>query len=233
MTEEWNDKKESFEVLDGRGLAGNFLKTILEKAEKVSAGDGICVVQSFEPIPLYSTLEEIGFEHLTEKISDNEYRTYFYRTEEKDAATAMETPLHPAALANLGKIDKTLGKTASQFWKLVWKNEDPAIDQKTKYLLSLANAVGAGRLRQATRELVKAYSAGVTVPELDELFTLFVWNQGIGNFASEIGPSPLFASYQLIKKLESEGNAQDYVIVELVRKFGEANPDVSVLEQKG
>ena len=35
MTKEWNDKKESFEVLDGRGLAGNFLSTILEKAEKI------------------------------------------------------------------------------------------------------------------------------------------------------------------------------------------------------
>ena len=135
-------------------------------------------------------------------------------------------------LSHLGKIDKTLGKTAPQFWKLVWNKEDPAIDQKTKYLLSLANAVGAGRLRQATRELVKAYSAGVTVSELDELFTLFVWNQGIGNFASEIGPSPLFASYQLVKRLESEGKSRDSVIAELAGKFGEANPDVSVLEQK-
>ena len=232
MTKEWNDKKESFEVLDGRGLAGNVLKTILEKAEKVSAGDGICVVQSFEPIPLYSTLEDIGFEHLTEKISDNEYRAYFYRVEEKRVDNGIETPLHPAALANLGKIDKTLGKTASQFWQLVWKKEDPAIDLKTMYLLSLANAVGAGRLRQATRELVKAYSTGVTVPELDELITLFVWNQGIGNFASEIGPSPLFAAYQLIKRLENEGLDRGEVLAELAGKFGEANPDVSVLEQK-
>jgi len=232
MTKEWNDKKESFEVLDGRGLAGNVLKTILEKAEKVSAGDGICVVQSFEPIPLYSTLEDIGFEHLTEKISDNEYRAYFYRVEEKRVDNGIETPLHPAALANLGKIDKTLGKTASQFWQLVWKKEDPAIDLKTMYLLSLANAVGAGRLRQATRELVKAYSTGVTVPELDELITLFVWNQGIGNFASEIGPSPLFAAYQLIKRLENEGLDRGEVLAELAGKFGEANPAVSVLEQK-
>lgn len=121
MTKDWHDKKESYEVLDGRGLAGDFLKTILEKAKKVRVGDGICVVQRFEPIPLYSTLEEIGFEHLTEKISNNEYRAYFYRAEDKDTAAAMETPLHPAALANLGKIDKTLGKTASQFWQLVRK----------------------------------------------------------------------------------------------------------------
>jgi len=102
MTKDWHDKKESYEVLDGRGLAGDFLKTILEKAKKVRVGDGICVVQRFEPIPLYTTLEEIGFEHLTEKISNNEYRAYFYRAEEKEIATGMESPLHPAALANLG-----------------------------------------------------------------------------------------------------------------------------------
>ena len=227
----WTDEKESYEVLDGRGLAGNFLSAVLTKVKEVAEGGGICVIQSFEPIPLYSTLEDIGFEHSTEKVSDNEYRTYFYRKEVKDAAGSMTMPLHPAALANIGKTDKTLGKIVSQFWQLVWKKEDPAIDNKTRYLLSLANGVGAGRLRQATRELVKAYYAGVTVAELDELFTLFVWNQGVGNFASEIGPSPLFAAYQLIKRLESEGKSRDEVLAELARKFGEENPDVSVLEQ--
>jgi alkylhydroperoxidase/carboxymuconolactone decarboxylase family protein YurZ len=232
MTKEWADNKESFEVIDGRGLKGNFLSTILTKAEVVAAGSGICVVQGFEPFPLYSTMADLGFEHSTEKISDTEYRAYFYRTEEKTTVGAMNVPLHPAALANLGKTDRELGKIVSQFWQLVWKKEDAAIDQKTKYLLSLANAVGAGRIRQATRELVKAYFEGVTVAELDELFSLFVWNQGVGNFASEIGPSPLFAAYQLIKKLENEGKSRDEVLAELAGKYGEKNPDVSVLEQK-
>ncbi len=232
MTNEWADNKESFEVIDGRGLKGNFLSTILTKAEVVAVGSGICVVQGFEPFPLYSTMADIGFEHLTEKISDTEYRAYFYRAEEKTDVGAMNVPLHPAALANLGKTDRELGKIVSQFWQLIWKKEDAAIDQKTKYLLSLANAVGAGRIRQATRELVKAYYAGVTVAELDELFSLFVWNQGVGNFASEIGPSPLFAAYQLIKKLEHEGKSRGEVLVELAGKYGEKNPDVSVLEQK-
>ena len=232
MDNEWQDSKESFEVLDGRGLAGNFLSVVLAKARNVAAGSGICVIQSFEPIPLYSTLEDLGFERLTEKVSDNEYLAYFYRREEKEAASSMTMPLHPAALANIGKTDKTLGRIVSQFWQLVWKKEDPAIDQKTRYLLSLANGVGAGRLRQATRELVKAYYAGVTVAELDELFTLIVWNQGVGNFASEISPSPLFAAYQLIKRLEIEGKDRGEVLAELARKFGEENPDVTVLEQK-
>jgi len=232
MDNEWKDSKESFEVLDGRGLAGNFLSVVLAKARNVAAGSGICVIQSFEPIPLYSTLEDLGFERLTEKVSDNEYLAYFYRREEKEATSSMTMPLHPAALANIGKTDKTLGRIVSQFWQLVWKKEDPAIDQKTRYLLSLANGVGAGRLRQATRELVKAYYAGVTVAELDELFTLIVWNQGVGNFASEISPSPLFAAYQLIKRLEHEGKDRGEVLAELARKFGEENPDVTVLEQK-
>ena len=232
MSKEWIDKKESFEVVDARGLAGNFLSTILAKAEVMVTGSGVCVVQVFEPFPLYNTMADLGFEHLTEKISDTEYRTYFYRTEEKKTASVMNVPLHPAALANFGKTDKALGKTLSQFWQLVWKKEEPAIDQKTKYLLSLANAVGSGRLRQATRELVKAYFEGVTVAELDELFSLFVWNQGAGNFASEIGPSPLFASYQLVKRLENEGKPRDEVLAKLVEKYGEKNPNVSVLEQE-
>ena len=231
MTKEWIDKKELFEVVDARGLAGNFLSTILAKAEGMSTGSGVCVVQVFEPFPLYNTMADLGFEHHTEKISDTEYRTYFHRTEQKKTAGAGNIPLHPAALVNFGKTDKALGKILSQFWQLVWKKEEPAIDQKTKYLLSLANAVGSGRLRQATRELVKAYFEGVTVAELDELFSLFVWNQGAGNFASEIGPSPLFASYQLIKRLENEGKSRDEVLAKLVEKYGEKNPDVSVLEQ--
>ncbi len=54
------------------------------------------------------------------------------------------------------------------FWNLTWGKETPAIDQKTKLLLSLANSVGADRLRQATRELVKAYAMGVSVAEMSE-----------------------------------------------------------------
>jgi hypothetical protein len=115
------------------------------------------------------------------------------------------------------------------FWYLTWGKETSAIDQKTKLLLSLSNGVGAGRLRQATRELVKAYSIGVTIAELDELFSMFVWNGGVGTFASEIGPSSLFGAYQLIKTLESKGKTREEVMSELLEKFGEKNPEVNVM----
>ena len=140
-------------------------------------------------------------------------------------------PLKPSALVNFRKTDSQLSNIIGNFWKLVWGNDNPAIDQKTKYLLSLSNAVGGDRYRQATRELVKAYSAGTTVDELDELFTLFVWNQGAGHFASEIGPSQLFAAYQLIKLQEEHGNSRENVMGTLLKNFGENNPDVGTRGQ--
>ena len=136
-------------------------------------------------------------------------------------------PLKPLALGNVKKIDSQLSNLTANLWKLVWGKTEPAIDQKTKYLLSLANAVGASRYKQATRELVKAYAIGLAVDELDELFTLFIWNQGVGHFASEIGPSQLFVAYQLIKAKESRGASREEIIEELTKKFGEDNPDVS------
>ena len=66
----------------------------------------------------------------------------------------------------------------------------------------------------------------MTVPELDELFSLFVWNQGAGHFASEIGPSSLFAAYQLIKKLETEELARPAILKQLMEQFGEKNSAV-------
>ena len=82
-------------------------------------------------------------------------------------------------------------------------------------------------MRQATRELVKAYSIGVTVAELDELFSMFAWNQGIGYFASEISPSSLFAAYQFVKTQEERGIDRSMIVKKLTEKFGETNPDVS------
>jgi len=137
-----------------------------------------------------------------------------------------DPPLRPLALKNFRRTDSRLSKIVGNFWNLVWGNEHPALDQKTKYLLSLSNAVGGGRYRQATRELIKAYAAGTTVGELDELFSLFVWNQGAGHFASEIGPSSLFAAYQLIKTMEERGQLRERVVEELLKRFGEDNPAV-------
>jgi len=233
VAKDWENKKKRFDVVDVRELTGNFLPGLLSKAGKVEVGDGMCVIQSFEPIPLYSAMADLGFEHLTERISDSEYRVYFHRAEKKEESfTGVgDMPLKPTAILNFKIIDNALADIVVNFWNLIWGKETSAIDQKTKLLLSLANGVGAGRYRQATRELVKAYALGVSVAELDELFSMFVWNGGVGTFASQIGPSSLFGAYQLIKTLESKGNSREEVMNALLEKFGEKNPEVNVMNQ--
>ncbi|PID56578.1 hypothetical protein CSB45_11175 [candidate division KSB3 bacterium] len=229
MQKNWLDNKERFEVQDVRSLTGNFLPAILKKARDLEPGNGLCIVQSFEPIPLYPTLQALGYEYHTDKVSETEYRAYFYRARAADPSDSaeMNVPLKPTAIVNFNRIDPKLAHIVVNFWDLIWGQDNPAIDMKTRLLLSLANGVGAGRLRQATRELIKAYSLGVTVAEFDELFAMFAWNQGIGYFASQIGPSSLFAAYQYIKTQEEHGMARAEIVTKLIEKYGEKNPAVS------
>lgn len=231
MSPDWKVKRSDFPVIDVRELTGNFLPMILRRAQQVDLNGGICVIQSFEPKPLYSALKDLGFEHFTDKVSEHEYKSYFYRTELKASTfkSGADMPFKPTAILNYKVIDDMLAGTVVDFWEFIWEDEDSALDLKTKLLLSMSNAVGASRFRQATRELIKAYALGVTVREMDELFSLFAWNQGIGHFSSEIGPSTLFGAYRLIKKRERQGLEKKEIITDVMETFGERNPHVNPL----
>jgi len=230
MKKDWLAHKEDFLVKDVRGLQGNFLPSILKMAEETEENSGFCIVQSFEPIPLYSTLSALGYEHQSEKISEDEWRVYFYRqhTFPIDIQSSETLPLKPIAILNFAKIDSRLANIVVNFWQLIWQDENAVLPIKTRLLISLANGIGAGRIRQATRELIKAYAIGVSIKELDELFSMIVWNQGVGFFASEIGPSTLFAAYSYAKKEEEKGKDKGDITKSLIEKFGETNPNVSV-----
>ena len=188
--------------------------------------------KSFEVVD--SALADFGFEHLTGKVSENECWVFSCRTEQKEAAItlSMEAPPRTAASITSMEVDNALPDVVVHFWEPFHGREQPAIDKKTKYLLSLANEAGARRFRQATYDLIKAYATGVTVAELDELSGMFTQNQGVGAFASEIGPWPLFDAYQLIKRLEKKGMSREKVIKELIERFGEKNVNVGGVLQR-
>ena len=211
---EWKDKTADFRKIDVRGIQGNFFQGLKKQAVQIPAGSGLEIIQSFEPIPLYEVMEDLGYEVHAEKVGDAEYHAFFYRVtvkqEEKDI------PMRPAALTNMPLID------------LTWNDNHRYLPYETRLLLSLTNAVGAGRMRQATRELVKAYIHGLDSRALDDVFELLAWNQGIGYFSSEIGPSTLFAAYKTIKNMEKQGKERGEIVETLKEKFGEKNPDVKV-----
>ena len=223
---DWKEKTDTFKTVDVRGVAGNFFQGLKKQAAAMEAGQGMEVIQTFDPIPLYEVMEGLGFEHHTEKTAEHEYHAYFCRTEVKQEDK--DIPMRPAALTNMPVIDEGLGEIAVNFWDLTWNDEHRYLPYEMRLLLSLTNAVGAGRMRQATRELVKAYIHGLDSAALDDVFELLAWNQGIGYFSSEIGPSTLFAAYKTIKNMEKQDKARDEICAALKEKFGEKNPDVKV-----
>lgn len=225
--EEWKDKKKDFFKVDVRHVQGNFFPGLQRRAMTLKAGEGIEVIQTFEPYPLYKEMDMLGYIHHTEKLAENEFHVWFYRTEEKEPEGS--APYRPLALLNYPMIDEDLGRIAVDFWQATWQSEKRTLPYEMRLLLSLTNAVGAGRMRQAVRELVKAYIYGLESAALDDVFELLAWNQGIGFFSSEIGPSPLFQAYKMIKTQEQRGISREEICTEIKEKFGEKNQEVQVL----
>lgn len=225
--DDWKSNINEFKTIDVRGKVGNFFPALKKQAMKLNEGEGLEIIQSFNPIPLYEVMEDLGYEYHTEEVTDNEYHAYFYRVEVKESEK--DIPMRPVALTNMPIIDEGLGDVAVQFWDLTWNDDNRFLDYETRLLLSLTNAVGAGRMRQATRELVKGYIHGIDSRALDDVFELLAWNQGIGYFSSEIGPSTLFKAYKTIKKMESDGAVRSQIAGVLKEKFGDKNPDVKVI----
>lgn len=169
----------------------------------------------------------LGYEHHTEQRGEAEFHVWFCRVAKKEGDSS--APFKPLALLNYPMIDEKLGQIAVDFWETTWQSEKRVLPYETRLLLSLTNAVGAGRMRQAARELVKAYIHGVESSALDDVFELLAWNQGIGFFSSEIGPSALFQAYKLIKNGEKQGKSREDICSALREKFGEKNPEMQVL----
>ena len=227
--ENWKNKAQGFQTVDVRHIQGSFFEGLKKRAEALEVGEGLHIIQIFEPHPLYAVMEGLGYEHHTEQRREAEFHVWFCRTEKKEGDSS--APFKPLALLNYPMIDEKLGQIAVDFWETTWQSEKRVLPYETRLLLSLTNAVGAGRMRQAARELVKAYIHGVESAALDDVFELLAWNQGIGFFSSEIGPSALFQAYKLIKNGEKQGKSREDICSALREKFGEKNPEMQVLNR--
>lgn len=164
--ENWKNKAQGFQTVDVRHIQGSFFEGLKKRAEALEVGEGLHIIQTFEPHPLYAVMEGLGYEHHTEQRSEAEFHVWFCRVEKKEGDGS--APFKPLALLNYPMIDEKLGQIAVDFWETTWQSEKRVLPYETRLLLSLTNAVGAGRMRQAARELVKAYIHGVESAALDE-----------------------------------------------------------------
>jgi len=225
---EWMDRKDEFETLDVRELRGNFLPMIQKRAASLSVGQGLCIIQRFEPVPLYTVLGEMGFEHATVQVSDDEYHVYFYKVRDTETDEPLAPPLQPLGILKFKEVDPFIADQMVKIWSRVYQREGAAIEQKNLCLIAFGVGVGAGRMRQATRELIKAYAAGAAVQEFDEVFALLIWLQGASTFVSEISTSPAFGAYELIKKMTKQGKGRGEIVNALTEKYGERHPEVGI-----
>ena len=122
--------------------------------------------------------------------------------------------LAPMCFRKLKEVDPELGKVTGQFWATVWGTER-ALPPRYKYLIAFGMAMAAGRDRQATREVIKAYGAGATLDELRETFMLIPWNFGVSYFCSEVSTGTPMRAFELIVELEGAGMARGKVVEQL------------------
>lgn len=224
--EDWKDKIEDFPTADVRNKVGNFFPGLKRRAELTPVHGGLHVVQTFEPLPLYEVMADLGFERHTDKVADDEWHVYFYRVENREDPEGIA--IAPASLLTMPLVDNDLTEPAVTLWDLTWGAAEHALPFETRLLVGLANNVGAGMFRQATRDLLRAYALGVESDKLSEVFKIFIWNQGIGYFSSEISGSALFAAFKLIRQAEARGVSRKQICADLEKKFGERNPDVKI-----
>ena len=65
--ENWKDKAQGFQTMDVRHIQGSFFEGLKKKAEALEVGEGLHIIQTFEPHPLYAVMEGLGYEHHTEQ----------------------------------------------------------------------------------------------------------------------------------------------------------------------
>ena len=113
----WQERKESFPVLEVRKMKTDPFDMILKKAYETKEDEGFMLKQTFEPVPMISMLAEMGFEHYSEKKGIFEYWVYFYKkisdhtddkpeSEKVDAVIQSATPVAYPVIMRLLQSEK-------------------------------------------------------------------------------------------------------------------------------
>lgn len=61
-------------TLDARDVDGEPFSHIVDALEALEESETLVLLNSFEPEPLYSVLDQRGFDHETKQVAENEWR---------------------------------------------------------------------------------------------------------------------------------------------------------------
>ena len=94
--ENWKNKAQGFQTVDVRHIQGSFFEGLKKRAEALKVGEGLHIIQTFEPHPLYAVMEGLGYEYHTEQRGEAEFHVWFCRVEKKEGDSS--APFKPLAL---------------------------------------------------------------------------------------------------------------------------------------
>lgn len=86
------DKLIEFDVREIIKTAKDPLKLIMQKVKELKSGEVLEIVNFIEPIPLMKVLAKKGFQFWVNKVSDELFETYFYKTSDTPTVLEEEKP---------------------------------------------------------------------------------------------------------------------------------------------
>ena len=83
----WYDRKDEFDILDVRQMTTDPFDIIIKKSYDTKPDEGFRLIQRFEPTPIINMLTEMGFEHYTRIVTENEVHVFFHKLITEDSET--------------------------------------------------------------------------------------------------------------------------------------------------
>lgn len=103
---------EKFDVRDILASGKDPLKQIMRTFKQVEPEHALCIINTFIPTPLVRLLEKEGVKTYTEKISDKEFHTYFYKS------LLLNEDSSPGTAANASKQERVFVDDEVRFREL-------------------------------------------------------------------------------------------------------------------
>ncbi len=91
----WQQMKDSFEVLDVRFMKTDPFEVIIKKANHLEPGQGFVLMQSFVPYPIIRMLTEMGFEYEIEQSEPENVKVYFFKKPQEQSEYKVSTVTKP------------------------------------------------------------------------------------------------------------------------------------------
>src|SRR5690554_436452 len=108
------------------------LKDIMQKVKQLRDDEVLLIINSFEPIPLYSVLGKKGFSHFTKK-EEQTFFVYFYKNKEEDKSEYSQAVIDENDFENIIELDVSQLQPPEPMMKILETLNQ--VDEKTCLLI--------------------------------------------------------------------------------------------------